>query len=121
MPGYPVVPFTQSVTEPGPPREGALKIPVVSAPKTPPSACTPNTSRESSVLIIFFRPVTPQRQTTPAPSPMTNAPGIPTLPAAGGMATSPATAPDAAPSIEGFPLRSHSHVIQDITAQAVAR
>src|ERR1700733_473364 len=106
---------------PGPPREGALKMPVMSAPKIPPSACTPKTSRESSALINFFSPVTPQRQTAPTASPITNAPGIPTLPAAGVIATRPATAPDAAPSIDGFPLMSHSQVIHDITAQAVAR
>src|SRR5262245_64105547 len=53
--------------------------------------------------------------------PITNAPGIPTLPAAGVIATSPATAPDAAPSIDGLPLNSHSPKDQDSTAQAVAR
>src|SRR5207253_9831413 len=52
---------------------------------------------------------------------MTNAPGMPTLPAAGVMATSPATAPEAAPSIEGLPLNIHSHAIHESTAHAVAR
>ena len=96
-------------------------MPVVSAPKTPPSAWTPNTSSASSARIIFFRPVTPQKHTGPTPRPMMKAPGIPTLPAAGVMATRPATAPEAAPSIEGLPLTSHSMPIQVSTAQAVAR
>ena len=52
---------------------------------------------------------------------MTNAPGIPTLPAAGVIATRPATAPDAAPSIEGLPLNIHSQAVHDSTAHAVAR
>ena len=46
---------------------------------------------------------------------------MPTLPAAGVIATSPATAPEAAPSIEGLPLNIHSANIHDSTAQAVAR
>ena len=52
---------------------------------------------------------------------MTNAPGMPTLPAAGVIATRPATAPEAAPSIDGLPLNIHSPNVQDSTAQAVAR
>src|SRR5512134_3714610 len=68
-----------------------------------------------------FRPFTPHRQTRPAAKPMTNAPGMPTLPAAGVIATRPATAPDAAPSIEGLPLKSHSPSDHDSTAHAVAR
>src|SRR5690349_20855415 len=46
---------------------------------------------------------------------------MPTLPAAGVIATRPATAPDAAPSIEGLPLSIHSANVHDITAHAVAR
>src|SRR5215510_13538559 len=57
----------------------------------------------------------------PADSPITNAPGMPTFPAAGVMATSPATAPEAAPSMEGLPLKSHSPNVQESTAHAVAR
>jgi hypothetical protein len=53
--------------------------------------------------------------------PITNAPGMPTLPAAGVIATSPATAPDAAPSIEGLPFSSHSPSVHAMTAHAVAR
>src|SRR5262249_15528450 len=61
------------------------------------------------------------RHTSPAPAPMTNAPGMPTLPAAGVIATSPATAPEAAPSMEGLPFSHHSAPIQESTAHAVAR
>ena len=46
---------------------------------------------------------------------------MPTLPAAGVIATRPATAPEAAPSIEGLPLKIHSKNVQDRTAQDVAR
>src|SRR5262252_1882514 len=113
--------MTQSVTRPGPPNVGSLKMPVISAPKMPPSAWTPNTSSASSAPIIFLRPVQPQKQTTPTPRPITNAPGMPTLPAAGVIATRPATAPEAAPSIEGLPLISHSANIHESTAHAVAR
>src|SRR4029450_1994818 len=70
---------------------------------------------------MCFRPLTPHRHTRPARMPITNAPGMPTLPAAGVMATSPATAPDAAPSIDGLPLNIHSPSVQDNTAHAVAR
>ena len=56
-----------------------------------------------------------------AARPITNAPGMPTLPAAGVIATRPATAPEAAPSIDGLPLKIHSANIQASTAQAVAR
>jgi len=45
---------------------------------------------------------------------------MPTLPAAGVMATRPATAPEAAPSIEALPLSSDSPALQASTAQAVA-
>ena len=40
--------------------------------------------------------------------------------AAGVIATRPATAPEAAPSIEGLPLIIHSANIQDSAAAAVA-
>src|SRR5918999_5493902 len=46
---------------------------------------------------------------------------MPTLPAAGVIATRPATAPDAAPSIEGLPFAIHSPNVHESTAQAVAR
>src|SRR3954463_10345249 len=121
MPGYPVLPVTQSSIRPGPPSDGSLNTPVSNAPRIPPRACTPNTSSESSAPSIFFRPLTPQRHTKPAAKPITNAPGIPTLPAAGVIATRPATAPEAAPSIDGLPLNIASPTIQASTAHAVAR
>src|SRR5262249_8277939 len=52
---------------------------------------------------------------------MTKAPGMPTLPAAGVIATRPATAPEAAPSIDGLPLNIHSPSVHASTAHAVAR
>jgi hypothetical protein len=52
---------------------------------------------------------------------MTKAPAMPTLPAAGVIATRPATAPEAAPSIVGLPLKSASPRLQERTAHAVAR
>src|ERR1700682_2946832 len=86
----------------------------------PPIAWTPNTSSESSAPSMRFNPFTPQRQTKPAASPITNAPGMPTFPAAGVIATSPATAPEAAPSIVGLLLNSASPRVQESTAQAGA-
>src|SRR6267154_1724281 len=44
-----------------------------------------------------------------------------TTPAAGVMATRPATAPEIAPSALGLPLRSHSAATQPITAVAAAK
>src|SRR4051812_23008128 len=52
--------------------------------------------------------------------PITNAPGMPTKPEAGGIATRPATAPDAMPSTDGLPLVTHSVNIHDSAATAVA-
>ena len=49
-----------------------------------------------------------------------NAPGMPTLPAAGVIATSPATAPEAAPSIEALPRSIASPRHQASTAAEVA-
>src|SRR4051812_20578330 len=116
-----ILPVNQSTGKLGPPTSGELNTPVSKAPRMPPSACTPKTSRESSAPRIFLRPLTPQRHTNPAAMPMTKAPGMPTLPAAGVMATSPATAPDAAPSMEGLPLKIASPTHQASTAQDVAR
>src|ERR1700682_1356941 len=115
-----LVAVIQSATEPGPARAGEQNTPVTSAPTMPPTAWTPNTSSESSALRRRFRLVTPQRHATPAAAPMTNAPGMPTLPAAGVIATRPATAPEAAPSIEGLPVHSHSKNDKDNPAQPVA-
>ena len=48
------------------------------------------------------------------------APIGPTKPAAGVIATKPATQPDAAPNIDGLPLVIHSPNVQPNTAAAVA-
>ncbi|MNY13591.1 hypothetical protein D3C86_1467340 [compost metagenome] len=48
------------------------------------------------------------------------APIGPTKPAAGVIATRPATAPEAPPSIDGLPLPIHSPKVHDSTAAAVA-
>src|SRR5258708_7491614 len=45
----------------------------------------------------------------------------PTKPAAGVMATRPATAPEIAPSALGLPLRIHSATHQPMTADAAAK
>src|ERR1035437_8507871 len=94
---------TQSPTWPGPPSAWLLNTPVSRAPTMPPTPCTPNTSSESSAPSIFLRLLTPQRQAKPATKPITMAPIRPTLPQAGVIATRPATAPEAAPSIEALP------------------
>src|SRR5262245_30185763 len=114
-------PVNQSTGKLGPPRFGELKTPVSSAPRIPPTAWMPNTSSASSAPSSFFKPFTPHRHIRPAATPMTKAPGMPTLPAAGVIATRPATAPDAAPTMLGLPLNSHSPNVHESTAQAVAR
>src|SRR6195952_5149228 len=65
-------------------------------------------------------PCTPHRQAKPATKPITSAPIRPTLPQAGVIATRPATAPEAAPSIEALPFISDSPMHQASTAAAVA-
>jgi hypothetical protein len=67
-----------------------------------------------------LRPFTPHRQIAPASRPITIAPTGPTKPAAGVIATRPATAPDAAPRPDGLPLTSHSTSSQEKAAAAVA-
>src|SRR5688572_8382359 len=57
----------------------------------------------------------------PATTPIAMAPIGPTQPQAGVMATRPATAPEAAPSIVGEPLVIHSTNSQPRVAAAVAR
>ncbi|MNT37685.1 hypothetical protein D3C72_1738320 [compost metagenome] len=86
----------------------------------PPTPCTPNTSNASSAPSMRLRPPTPHRQTRPASRPITIEPIGPTKPAAGVTATRPATAPDAAPSIEALPLCRLSPRIHDSAAAAVA-
>src|ERR1700680_475870 len=94
--------------------------PVSSAPMIPPTPCTPNASSESSYLNACFKDVAAMKQTTPATRPMITAGVGPTKPDAGVMATTPATAPDAMPSMLGLPLLTHSANIQPSAAAAVA-
>src|SRR5580700_12147609 len=61
------------------------------------------------------------KQTTPAIKPIARAGIGPTNPAAGVIATSPATAPEMAPSALGRPFLNHSARLQLIAAAAVAR
>src|SRR6266542_167330 len=57
----------------------------------------------------------------PAASPVSRAAMGPTNPAAGVIATNPATAPDIAPTALALPLRNHSAPAQPITAAAAPR
>lgn len=73
--------------------------------------CTPNASRASSYLNFGLTTATMKKQTTEERSPMQTAPRTLTVPAAGVMATSPATAPVHTPTVVGFccaPSRSAS-------------
>src|SRR5262245_19966071 len=56
----------------------------------------------------------------PATSPITIAESGPTNPDPGVIATRPATAPDAAPSMVGLPIAIHSLITQDKAAAAAA-
>src|ERR1700756_2400065 len=62
-----------------------------------------------------------KKQNAPAIRPIPIAGIGPTNPAAGVIATSPATAPEIAPSALGLPLRIHSAPLQPITAAAAAK
>src|ERR1041385_7312764 len=62
-----------------------------------------------------------RKQKTPAIAPIASDDMGVTKPAAGVMATSPATAPEIAPSALGLPLRSHSAALHPMTAAAAAR
>src|ERR1700757_4668830 len=62
-----------------------------------------------------------KKQNAPAITPMTIAGIGPTNPAAGVIATSPATAPEIAPRALGLPLRIHSAALHPITAAAAAK
>src|SRR4051812_9160896 len=69
---------------------------------------------------MCLRLVAHQKQITPAATPMMiEAPGR-TKPDAGVIATTPATAPEIAPSTDGLPLATHSANIQASAAAAVA-
>ena len=61
---------------------------------------------------MCLRLVADQKQTTPATMPMMSAGPGSTKPEAGVIATSPATAPEIAPSTEGLPFDIHSANVQ---------
>src|SRR2546430_2417882 len=95
------------------------KKPIDSEPIQPPTKWTPTTSSESSNLKRYFR-LTARAQTAPATRPrITDARGL-MKPQDGVIATRPATAPEEAPTMVGFPSRIHSTMIQPSNAAAVA-
>src|SRR3974390_1630496 len=98
---------------------GAASRPTSSVPVSPPIMCTPTTSSESSKPSLNFSP-TASAHITPATAPTTRAPSTLTDEQDGVMATSPATIPDAAPSVVGFPSRMRSVSSQASMAVAVA-
>src|SRR4051812_15418020 len=61
-----------------------------------------------------------QKHTAPATRPIASAGPGSTKPAAGVIATSPATAPEIAPSTDGLPRSHHSAKVQDSVAPAAA-
>src|SRR5689334_19265670 len=85
----------------------------------PPTRWTPTTSSESSKPNLNLSEMA-SAQTAPAMRPIAMAPIGLTKPHAGVMATRPATAPDAAPSVVGLPNLSCSTSSQPRTAAAVA-
>src|SRR4030095_4573009 len=68
-----------------------------------------------------FTTITMKKQPTPAVSPISIAGSGPTKPDAGVIATSPATAPEIAPSALGRPRVVHSAASQPIVAVAAAK
>jgi hypothetical protein len=93
--------------------------PMSSIPTNPPTPCTATTSREPSKPHRYFRP-TANAHTTPATSPIAMAPTGCTYAHPGVIPASPATAPDAAPSVVGLPSRTCSTTSQPSTAVAPA-
>src|SRR3954449_5603596 len=85
----------------------------------PPTRWTPTTSSESSKPSRYFIP-TAKAQTTPATRPSRIADHGTRNAQAGVMATRPATAPEAKPSVVACPSRSRSTRIQPRAAVAVA-
>src|SRR3954468_18620162 len=69
---------------------------------------------------MYLRLVAPQKQITPAATPMTSAPPASTKPEAGGMAPRAASAPEMMTSTLGLPLAIHSANIQARAAAAAA-
>ena len=82
--------------------------------------CTPNTSSKSSYPSAFLTAEQKNMHTKPATRPSTIAPIGPAKPEAGVTATKPATAPEAAPSRLGLPLKIFSASNQASAAAAVA-
>src|SRR6185437_1287753 len=70
---------------------------------------------------MFFTVTTIQKQNTPAISPIHSALIGVTKPAAGVIATSPATAPEIPPNALGLPLRIHSAASHPIAAAAAPK
>src|SRR5262245_35625780 len=101
------------------PVAAAPRKPISRAPRTPPTRWTPTTSSASSKPNLNFSPVARQ-QTAPGPRRRMIEPTGVTQPQAGVIATRPATAPDAAPSVVGCPSRNFSVISQPIIAAAVA-
>src|SRR5262249_13758150 len=85
----------------------------------PPTRCTPTTSSESSNPNRYLRP-TAIAQIAPATRPIAIPPSGLTKAQAGVMATSPATAPEAAPIVVGLPSRNCSTSSQPRTPAQVA-
>src|SRR6185312_4969768 len=96
------------------------KRPVAIAPQVPPIPWTPNASSESSYPRAFLIVLVAKKQMTPPPTPMMIEETGPTNPEAGVIATSPATAPLAAPNTVGLPRTAHSAIIQPNAAAAAA-
>src|ERR1700738_3192722 len=98
---------------------GAASRPTSRVPARPPTRWTPTTSSESSKPSLNFNP-TASAHRTPATKPITNAPSALTDEQDGVMATSPATMPDAPPSVVAWPSRIRSVSSQASMAVAVA-
>src|SRR6267154_1511558 len=96
------------------------RMPVISAPLVPPTACTPNVSSASSYPNQLLTLKQKNHGTKPAAMPMITAPLAVTKPQAGVITTRPATAPEQKPSTLGLPRTSHSIIGQTNEATAVA-
>ncbi len=94
------------------PKLGLQKIPAKKVPKIPPTPCTGNTSKESSICSVFLINCVIKKQITPAIKPITNAPAGPTTPAAPVIVPKPAITPVTIPKPDGLPNLIHSQAIQ---------
>src|ERR1044072_2016640 len=88
--------------------------PISTGPTIPATRGTPPTSSESAQPKRNF-PLPASEQSPPAASPISSAPATPTEPHDGVIATSPATAPDAAPRVVAWPSRPGSTTSQPNT------